>query len=189
MDTTPRTSEKAQPFPARALTGRMHCVCMDCGDRYGQVRCIALNDGHETHGVCPACVPARMAEIEALAPAAKFESERRVFVPRTEVTEICGLPVARLEALQPHEWRSGVDYISRGEAINWRRLSLPALVGMLATRGEIVAAGKLLRWLTGDKTAECANGRCIVTAAVGGAAAPKAERLSWAAEWERRHEA
>jgi hypothetical protein len=35
---------------------------MRCTDTYGETPCIAELDGEATHGVCPACTPAAMAE-------------------------------------------------------------------------------------------------------------------------------
>jgi hypothetical protein len=36
------------------MTGRMHKVCMYCGDRYGSIPCVTAQDGRESHGICHA---------------------------------------------------------------------------------------------------------------------------------------
>lgn len=54
-----RTEDRGQ-----VLSGRMACVCMYCGDHYASKPAAPADDGRETHGVCPACFPGAMAEIE-----------------------------------------------------------------------------------------------------------------------------
>jgi hypothetical protein len=185
---------------------------MDCGDRYGDKLCIAELDGETTHGVCSACLPARMAEIDLLfsKPAATAKSagaearegdavgveiscavgsatagrDRPYLLGLEEVAAICALPVARLWNLAPREWVVGVDVVLVGNAWAWRRLSLPALVGVLAVSGERAAAVALMNFLTAD--APC--GGELAPAGSRPQPKPTAPRVSRLAQWERDHE-
>lgn len=126
--------------PADARTVRVCAYCPDKAAADAQALAAGLRI---THGICPACEPALLAQVAALPDPATHGA----FVALRVVAEVCGLSEGTLAKQWPRDMRIGRDWRRSGEAIEVAEHALSYVVAALATGGEPEAARRLMNWV------------------------------------------
>lgn len=179
--------------PPPPMPGRMQRVCMYCRANLGDVPCIAELDGETSHGICPCCAPAAMAEALAvgamrgmsLSDSMKAPPNWERYVAALEVAAVCQVSEYTLDTrFRPDSWASPRDFCTTGSGVLMFAIeSLPQLADALQAAGQIDAALALREWATrriADVRAKAAAP--VIAARTAGAS------HGWAQQWERDHE-